>query len=92
MKRIDDKELAHMRRLIESEVGWFNGWQASQPQFQESCEKAASKVLAYLHHREQRLAKSSPKSIKACHPEEWGPSDARRLTCSCGNPDPFHME
>jgi hypothetical protein len=25
------------------------------------------------------------------HPEEWGPSDARRLTCSCGNRDPNHM-
>lgn len=24
-------------------------------------------------------------------PEEWGPSDARRLTCSCGDPDPNHM-
>lgn len=25
-------------------------------------------------------------------PEEWGPSDNRRLTCSCGNPDPWHMD
>ena len=25
------------------------------------------------------------------HPEEWGPSDDRRLTCSCGNRDPNHM-
>lgn len=25
------------------------------------------------------------------YPEEWGPSDNRRLTCSCGNPDPGHM-
>lgn len=24
------------------------------------------------------------------HPEEWGPSDNRRLTCSCGNPNPGH--
>lgn len=28
--------------------------------------------------------------VKHC-PEEWGPSDDRRLTCSCGNPDPGHM-
>lgn len=26
------------------------------------------------------------------HPEEWGPSTARRLTCSCGHPDPAHMD
>lgn len=26
------------------------------------------------------------------HPEEWGPSSARKLTCSCGNPDPAHLE
>lgn len=24
------------------------------------------------------------------YPEEWGPSNARRLTCVCGDPDPFH--
>ena len=24
------------------------------------------------------------------YPEEWGPSDNRRLTCVCGDPDPFH--
>jgi hypothetical protein len=26
------------------------------------------------------------------YPEEWGPSNDRRLTCSCGNPDPSHMD
>ena len=26
----------------------------------------------------------------AHYPEEWGPSDNRRLTCVCGDPDPFH--
>lgn len=26
------------------------------------------------------------------YPEEWGPSDARRLACVCGNPDPFHAD
>ena len=25
-------------------------------------------------------------------PEEWGPSHDRRLTCSCGHPDPFHYD
>ena len=25
------------------------------------------------------------------YPEEWGPIDNRRLTCVCGNPDPFHV-
>lgn len=24
------------------------------------------------------------------YPEEWGPSDAKRLSCVCGNQDPFH--
>ena len=26
------------------------------------------------------------------YPEEWGPSADRRLTCSCGHPDPEHHE
>lgn len=25
------------------------------------------------------------------YPAEWGPGDARRLTCSCGNTDPAHV-
>jgi hypothetical protein len=25
------------------------------------------------------------------YPEEWGPSDNKRLTCVCGNPDPGHQ-
>lgn len=33
-----------------------------------------------------------PHTPDGCYPEEWGPSDNRRLTCSCGNPDPEHMD
>ena len=29
-------------------------------------------------------------SAQAHYPEEWGPSDNRRLTCVCGDSDPFH--
>lgn len=25
-------------------------------------------------------------------PEEWGPSDDRKLSCSCGHPDPGHQD
>jgi hypothetical protein len=28
----------------------------------------------------------------AHYPVEWGPSDARQLTCACGNPDPAHAD
>jgi len=31
-------------------------------------------------------------AVQKHYPEEWGPSDARRLTCACGDPDPFHTE
>ena len=31
--------------------------------------------------------------LKESHyPEEWGPPNARRLTCICGNPDPSHND
>lgn len=34
---------------------------------------------------------TTPEAKRQRHyPEEWGPSDNRRLTCVCGNSDPFH--
>lgn len=33
---------------------------------------------------------ATARSEQAHYPEEWGPSDNRRLMCVCGNPDPFH--
>jgi hypothetical protein len=32
-----------------------------------------------------------PPPTQKHYPEEWGPSDARKLSCVCGNPDPGHM-
>jgi hypothetical protein len=45
--------------------------------------------VAQFAQRKGPYAVTAP---KGCHPEEWGPSDARRLTCACGNPDPAHWE
>lgn len=40
-----EKEVAE---LIASEVGWFNGWKASEEMFDKSCRKAAQKVIKRL--------------------------------------------
>ena len=37
--------------LIASEVGWFNGWKASEEMFDKSCRKAARKVIKRLTKR-----------------------------------------
>ncbi len=38
----------HLRRIIEREVAWFNGWAVREESMQESCQKAADKILRYL--------------------------------------------
>lgn len=47
-----EKEIAE---LIANEVGWFNGWKASEEMFDKSCRKAARKVI-------KRLTKPAPDS------------------------------
>lgn len=51
-----EKEVAD---LIASEVGWFNGWKASEEMFNKSCRKAARKVI-------KRLKKSVLDSATPC--------------------------
>jgi hypothetical protein len=36
--------------------------------------------------------RASDQQPAAHYPVEWGPSDARQLTCACGNPDPAHAD
>jgi hypothetical protein len=46
-----------------------------------------------LPSRYQVLSAPMPEKIaeRKHYPEEWGPSNDRRLTCICGNPDPNHV-
>lgn len=39
----------HLTKIIQREVGYFNGWHVSDEAEKESCEKAAAKVLKYLN-------------------------------------------
>ena len=48
-----EKEVAE---LIASEVGWFNGWKASEEMFNKSCRKAARKVIKRLTKRASDFA------------------------------------
>jgi len=43
-----EKEVAE---LIANEVGWFNGWKASEEMFDKSCRKAARSVIKRLTKR-----------------------------------------
>ncbi len=40
----------------------------------------------------ESIQNQSMSPTQAHYPEEWGPSDDRRLTCVCGNPDPDHVD
>lgn len=46
-------------------------------------------VLQALRNRANCADETTP--AQKHYPEEWGPSDARRLSCACGDPDPGHM-
>jgi len=35
-------------RIIQKEVGWFNGWHATDEQELDSCQKATKKILRIL--------------------------------------------
>jgi hypothetical protein len=59
--RVDEREIAHMRRLIRAEVSYFNGWQVSDKAVDEACEKAAKKLLSYMWRREQRYQRVNGK-------------------------------
>lgn len=43
-----DKQIAHIARLIQGEVGYFNGWAVSDELEYKACHKAAKKVAAYI--------------------------------------------
>lgn len=40
-----------MADLVQSEVGWFNGWWVPEENERESCEKAAERIIKYLKRR-----------------------------------------
>lgn len=61
-----------------------------------SCQRPNGCVCEHLSHTFRAdycsfyVAQAATPSAEH-HPEEWGPSNARRLTCSCGHRDPNHM-
>jgi hypothetical protein len=44
----EKRKRIHIRKIIQREVSWFNGWQASNASEEESCDLAAQKILRYL--------------------------------------------
>ena len=40
--------------LISKEVGWFNGWKASEEMFNKSCEKAARAVIKKMRAEQKK--------------------------------------
>ena len=43
-----DTTTAHIAKIISGEVGWFNGWHATEEAEAGSCLKAAKKIMRYL--------------------------------------------
>ena len=48
MQNLTTDQRKHIARLIESEVGYFNGWSVSIETMEKDCEQAARKVEQYL--------------------------------------------
>jgi len=44
----------HIADLIQSEVGWFNGWDVSEYAERKSCEEAAESIIEYLTRKAKR--------------------------------------
>ncbi|MBP5055329.1 hypothetical protein [Pseudomonas chlororaphis] len=54
------------------------------------CQGSLIDGIAWLYQRLAELEKSPSGYTKQHHPVEFGPSDSRRIGCSCGHPDPNH--
>jgi hypothetical protein len=48
----------HLARLIEEEVGYFNGWLVSEASVQKACELAATRILRYLGRKAGRKCRT----------------------------------
>lgn len=72
------KDLAHAILSIESAAAQISN--------------ALAAAEAPLHAPDCEVDRVSRAAARVHYPEEWGPSDARRLTCACGDQDPFHTD
>ena len=54
------------------------------------CQGSLIDGIAWIYQRLAELEKSPSGYTKQHHPVEFGPSDSRRIGCSCGHPDPNH--
>ena len=52
------KNILHIANIIQSEVGYFNGWLVDQESKREACEKAGNRIEQYIKGRIRRELKS----------------------------------
>lgn len=53
------RELQHIANIIQSEVGYFNGWEVSDEAEREACELAAKRIARYLRRKKKTDAGES---------------------------------
>jgi hypothetical protein len=46
--KLKPRQIKHLARIIQSEVGYFNGWAVSQERETEDCLEAAKRIAEYL--------------------------------------------
>lgn len=47
-KKLTDKQVTHITKIIQREVGYFNGWSVSNEAEEKACRLAATKALKYI--------------------------------------------
>lgn len=90
---------AENRRLREDELFYDSACEAMEGHQKEraklgkeiGCQGSLIDGIAWLYRRLAELEKSPSGYTKQHHPVEFGPSDSRRIGCSCGHSDPNHM-
>ncbi|WP_186352559.1 hypothetical protein [Pseudomonas proteolytica] len=89
---------AENRRLRDDELFYDAACEAMEGHQKEraklgkeiGCQGSLIDGIAWIYQRLAELEKSPSGYTKQHHPVEFGPSDSRRIGCSCGHPDPNH--
>ena len=90
---------AENRRLREDDLFYDAACEAMEGHQKErakrgkeiGCQGSLIDGIAWIYQRLAELEKSPSGYTKQHHPVEFGPSDSRRIGCSCGHSDPNHM-
>lgn len=96
-ERVDVLE-AENRRLRSDDLFYDAACEAMEGHHKEraklgkeiGCQGSLIDGIAWIYQRLAELEKSPSGYTKQHHPVEFGPSDSRRIGCSCGHPDPNH--